>query len=388
VAVLYLDHAASAPVDARVVAAMTECLSDVQSAGNAGAEHGFGRRARERIERARAEVASLIAAPVDSVVFTSGATESVNLALLGAVRAAASPRRHVITSRTEHRAGLGACAQLEREGVAVTYLTPARDGRISAKDVLAAVGPDTVLASLMLVNNETGVRQELGGLGAELQARGILLHVDAAQAAGRVPLDVGVLGADLVSLSAHKIHGPTGVGALYVRRRPRPALAPLAHGGGQEAGLRPGTPATHQIVGMGRAYALAAELFDAETARLFELTERLWRGIAPVGAIHRNGHASERAPHILNVSVEGVDGESLIAGLDSLAVSSGAACGAGSDQGSYVLRALGHDPLLARASLRLSLGRPSTVEEVDAAAGVIAGEIRRLRALAPRAQHG
>jgi cysteine desulfurase len=388
VAVLYLDYAASAPVDARVVAAMTECMTDAQSAGNAVAEHGFGRRARERIERARAEVAGLIAAPVDSVVFTSGATESVNLALLGAVRAAPGPGRHVITSRTEHRAGLGACAQLEREGASVTYLSPAHDGRIDAEDVLAAVRPDTVLVSLMLVNNETGVRQELGTLGGELQRSGILLHVDAAQAAGRVPLDVTLLGADLVSLSAHKIHGPTGVGALYVRRRPRPALAPLAHGGGQEAGLRPGTPATHQIVGMGRAYSLAGELFEAETARLFELTERLWRAIAPVGGVHRNGHAMQRAPHILSVSVEGVDGESLIAGLDSLAVSSGAACGAGSDQGSYVLRALGRDPHLARASLRLSLGRPSTAADVDSAAGAITGEIRRLRALAPRAQHG
>jgi cysteine desulfurase len=387
-AVLYLDHAASAPADARVAAAMAECLTDPQSAGNAVADHGFGRRARERIEQARAEVAGLIAAPADSVLFTSGATESVNLALLGAVRATTSPARHVITSRTEHRAGLGACAQLEREGVAVTYLTPARDGRIQAQDVLAAVRADTVLVSLMLVNNETGVRQELGGLGSELQARKILLHLDAAQGAGRVPMDVTALGADLMSLSAHKIHGPTGVGALYVRRRPRPALAPLAHGGGQEGGLRPGTPATHQIVGMGRAYALAAELFAGESARLFELTERLWRGIAPLGGIHRNGHPTQRAPHILNVSVEGVDGESLIAGLDALAVSSGAACGAGSDQGSYVLRAMGHDPQLARASLRLSLGRGSTFEEVDAAIGIIAAEVRRLRALAPRVQLG
>jgi len=240
----------------------------------------------------------------------------------------------------------------------------------------------------MLVNNETGVHQSLSGIAEALHARDILLHADAAQAAGRVPVDVAALGVDLMSLSAHKIHGPTGVGALYIRRRPRPALVPLAHGGGQESGLRPGTPATHQIVGMGRAYALAGEMFAAETARLYELTERLWRGISAVGGVRRNGHATERAPHIVNVSVEGVDGESLIAGLESLALSSGAACGAGSDQGSYVLRALGCEPNLARASLRLSLGRPSTAEEVDAAVATITAEIDRLRALAPRVGRG
>jgi cysteine desulfurase len=377
---LYFDHAATTPVDPRVAAAIGDCLA--AAPGNPSATHAAGRAARERIEAARAEVASLIGAPPASIVFTSGATEADNLAILGAVRAA-GPGRHVLTLRTEHRAVLDPCRRLEREGHRLTLLTPASDGRIDPGAVGAALRAETALVSVMLVNNETGVVQDIAAIAAECHRRGALLHVDAAQAAGRVPIDVGALDADLVSLSAHKIHGPAGVGALYVRRAPRPALAPLVLGGGQEAGLRAGTLPVHQVVGMGVAYRLAGELAAAECAALLALRERLWTGLARLPGVLLNGAPQARAPHILSVSFEGVDGEALLAGLGALTVASGAACGAESGEPSYVLRALGRDDTLAQASLRFSLGRGSTAAGVDAAIATVHGAVARLRALAP-----
>ncbi|MEI8297061.1 MAG: aminotransferase class V-fold PLP-dependent enzyme [Pseudomonadota bacterium] len=376
---LYFDHAATTPLDPRVRAAMFASLD--AAPGNPSATHAAGRAARERVEEARAEVAALLGAPAAAIVFTSGATEADNLAILGAGRA--RPGGHVVSLRTEHRAVLDACRRLEREGHRLTLLTPARDGRVDPAAIAAALGPTTTLVSVMLVNNETGVIQDIAAIAAECRRRGVLLHVDAAQAAGRVPLDVSVLEADLVSLSAHKIHGPVGVGALYVRREPRPALQPLLVGGGQEGGLRPGTLPVHQLVGMGAAFRLARISGPAEAAALGLLRDRLWSALADLPGTYLNGHPTARAPHILNVSFEGVDGEALLAGLGGLIVASGAACGAESGEPSYVLRALGRDDALAQASLRFSLGRGQSAPQVDAAAAQVREVVLRLRSLAP-----
>jgi cysteine desulfurase len=385
-AIIYLDHAATAPIDPEVARAMAECLAKGSELGNPSSlGHAPGRAARALVEAARAEVAALINARPDAIVFTSGATEADNLAVLGGARGARG--RHIVTSRTEHRAVLAACAQLEREGFSVSYLTPDGEGCIAPEAVLAALRPDTALVALMLVNNEIGVVQDYAGLAEALATRGVLLHIDAAQAAGRVPIDVAALGADTLALASHKIHGPVGVGALYVRRRPRPALAPLLHGGGQEGGLRPGTLATHQIVGMGRAYALARAAVG-EPARLAELRERLWTGLKSLPGTLLNGHPERRAPHILNVSFAELDGEALLYGLEELAVSTGSACSSGSTAGSFVLRALGRSDPLAQASLRFSLGRPSTDADVDGAIAAVRREVTRLRELAPRGASG
>ena len=378
---IYLDNAATTPLDPRVRAVMLAALD--ADAGNASAMHAPGRSARSRIEAARREVAALIHAPADAIVFTSGATESDNLAVLGAARGNRARGRHIVSLRTEHRAVLDACASLEREGFAVTLLVPARDGVLDPAALAAALTPATTLASVMLVNNETGVVQDIAALAALCRARGVLLHVDAAQAAGRVPIDVAALDVDLMSLSAHKIHGPTGVGALYVRRAPRPTLEPLQYGGGQEGGLRSGSLAVHQIAGMGEAFRLAAGEGVAESARLRALSERLWNALVPLGGVHLNGHAERRAPHIVNVSFEGVDGEALLLEIEGVLVASGAACSAESGEPSYVLRALGRPDALAQASLRFSLGRLSTRADVEAAVSRVRDGVTRLRGLAP-----
>jgi len=378
---VYLDYAATTPVDPRVRAAMEACLA--APPGNASSSHAPGRAARERVEAARAQVAALVHAPPQSIVFTSGATEADNLAILGAARASAGRGRHLVSLRTEHRAVLDALGRLEREGFAVTLLSPGRDGLVDPAELGRALGPATTLVSVMLVNNEIGVVQDIPAIAAECRRAGALLHVDAAQAAGRVPLDVAALDADLVSLAAHKIHGPVGVGALYVRREPRPALVPLAFGGGQEGGLRPGTLPVHQIVGMGEAYALARAALGEEPARLAALRDRLWGALGALPGTRLNGHPARRAPHILNVSFEGIDGESLLYALADLAVSAGSACAAGHGEPSYVLRALGRDDALAQASLRFSFGRPTTTAEVDLAAERVRSAVARLRALAP-----
>ena len=378
---IYLDHAATTPIDPRVRAAMDECLA--APPGNPSAAHAAGRAAAARVAVARAQVAQLVGASPAAIVFTSGATEADNLAILGAARGNAARGRHVVSVRTEHRAVLEACARLEREGFRVTLLTPGRDGLVEPAAVAAALAPDTTLVSVMLVNNEIGVLQDVAAIAAACRGREVLLHVDAAQAAGRVPLDVVALDADLVSLSAHKIHGPAGVGALYVRRAPRPALVPLQFGGGQEGGLRPGTLAVHQIAGMGLAFELAGRELASEGARLAALCGRLREGLVPLGGVLLNGHPARRAPHILNLSFERVDGESLLYALGGLTVASGSACASALPEPSYVLRALGRDAALAEASLRFSVGRTTTAAEIETAIETVRAAVTRLRALAP-----
>ena len=382
--VVYLDNAATTAVDPRVVASMLECLGPGGDYANPSAVgHGPGRRARARVEQARAEVAALVGADPSQVIFTSGATEADNLALLGAARFYRERGRHVVTSRTEHPAVLDACRQLEREGFEVTYLKPGPDGIVEVAQVEAALRTDTLLVSLMHVNNEIGVVQDVGEVGRLCRERGVLFHVDAAQGAGKLPLDVGRDCIDLLALTAHKLHGPKGVGALCVRREPRLGLVPLSHGGGQERGLRSGTLPTHQIVGMGAAYRIAAAEMGEEGARITGLRDRLWRGLAAVPGITLNGHATRRAPGILSVTVDGVEGESLLYALPQLAVASGSACATVSGEPSYVLRALGRSDRLAQSSLRLSLGRFTTAAEIDLAVQAIGAAVSRLRAVAP-----
>jgi cysteine desulfurase len=383
--VIYLDYAATTPVDPRVAAAMSACLGSDGDFGNASSGHALGRAAAARIERARAQVAALIGAAADEIVFTSGATESDNLAVLGVARANADRGRHVVTARTEHKAVLDPCRRLEKEGFDVTYLSPDRSGLVPAAAVAAALRPDTQLVSVMGVNNEIGVLQDLAAIGAVCRARGVAFHSDLAQAAGKVPLNVATLPIDIASFTAHKLYGPKGIGALYVRRVARGLLQPLMAGGGQEAGLRPGTLATHQIVGFGVACELAAGELAAESLRLTALRERLWGALVGLAGTHLNGAAAPRVPGILNVSFEGVEGESLVAGLAELAVSTGAACNSASLEASYVLRALGRDAHLAASSLRFSLGRYTSDGDVDRAAAAVCREIARLRALSPAA---
>jgi cysteine desulfurase len=384
---VYLDYAATTPVDPAVAEAMSRCLLEADGIGNASsATHVFGRRVAERIERARAEVAALIGAAPAEIILTSGATESDNLAVLGAARANAHRGRHVVSSRIEHKAVLDPLKRLEKEGYAVTLLSPERGGRIDPNAVAAALRPDTVLASIMLVNNEIGAIQDVAAIGDLCRARGVLFHSDAAQAAGKIPIDVHALPVDFMSLTAHKLYGPKGMGALYVRSEARAHLQPIAFGGGQERGLRPGTLPTHQIVGFGVACDLARRGLGAELPRLQGLRERLWQGLRPLGGVHANGEGMPCVPGILNVSFEGVEGESLVTGLHELAVSTGSACNSASAEPSYVLRALGRDTQLAQSSLRLSFGRFSLPQHIDLAIEAIRREVTRLRTLSPASE--
>jgi cysteine desulfurase len=386
---IYLDYAATTPVDPTVAAAMAACLTMAGDFGNASsATHVFGQRAAARIDSARAQVATLLGAEPDEIIFTSGATESNNLAILGTARANADRGRHIITARIEHKAVLDPCKRLEREGFAVTYLTPDRQGRVDSAAVRAALRPDTILVSIMFVNNEIGVIQDIAAIGALCRERGVPLHTDAAQAVGKVPIDLRVLPVDFLSLTAHKIYGPKGVGALYIRRSSRPLLQSVLFGGGQERGLRPGTLPTHQIVGLGAACELATRKVASDQERLTALRERLWEGLSSLGGVHLNGREAPRAPVILNVSFEGVEGESLVTSLKGLAVSTGSACNSASAEPSYVLRALGRDTQLAQSSLRFSLGRFTTIEDVDFAAEAVRREILRLRELSPASETG
>jgi cysteine desulfurase len=365
---------------------MASCLTAAGDFGNASsATHVFGHRAAARVETARAQVAALIGAEPDEILFTSGATESNNLAILGTARANADRGRHIITTRIEHKAVLDPCKRLEREGFSVTYLTPDRQGRVDPEALRAAFRPDTLLVSIMYVNNEIGVIQDLGAMGALCRERAVAFHTDAAQAVGKTPIDLRALPVDFLSLTAHKIYGPKGVGALYVRRTSRPLLQPLMFGGGQEKGLRPGTLATHQIVGLGAACELAARQVALDQERLFALRERLWQGIARLEGVHLSAAGAPRVPGILNVSFEGVEGESLVTGLKELALSTGSACNSASAEPSYVLRALGRDTQLAQASLRFSLGRFTTATDVDVAVEAVSREVTRLRELSPAA---
>jgi cysteine desulfurase len=380
---IYLDYAATTPLDPAVIAAMTECLAAEGGRGNPASLHGWGRRASARIETARAEVAALIGAAAEDIVFTSGATESDNLAVLGAARAAADRGRHLVSTRIEHKAGLDPCRRLQKEGFAVTLLAPDRTGRIDPRALAAALRPETVLVSVMWVNNETGVIQDVEAIGALCRERGILFHTDAAQAVGKVPMALRELPIDLMSFTAHKLYGPKGIGALYVRTGVRARLQPLLYGGGQERGLRPGTLPTHQIVGFGAACTLARAALAHEPQRIAALRDRLWAQLEPLGGVHLNGGGAPRVAGLLNVSIEGVEGESLVTGLPDLAVSTGSACNSASAEPSYVLRALGRNTELAQSSLRFSLGRFSHPADIEAAAAAVRREVTRLRALSP-----
>jgi cysteine desulfurase len=385
---VYLDNAATTPVDPRVAVPMSQMLTATGGHGNPSSiGHSYGRRARDWVEAARSQVANLIAARPEGLVFTSGATESNNLAILGAARFAATPdksgKRHLITSRTEHKAVLGPMQQLEREGFEVTYLKPDVAGIVHAEQVASALRDDTLLVSLMHVNNEIGVVQDVASVGQMCHERGALLHVDAAQSVGKLPINVEAMQIDLLSMTAHKMYGPKGIGALYVRPKPPLGLKPLVFGGGHEQGVRSGTLPVHQIVGFGLACDLAGADREADTQRIYELRKRLWNGLHALGGVELNGHPTQCLPGILNVAFHGVEGESLYLSIRDLAVSSGSACSSDSDEASYVLRALGRSDQLAGSSVRFSLGRFTTLAEIDVALAVIGRELPRLRELTP-----
>jgi cysteine desulfurase len=381
---IYLDYAATTPVDPRVAAAMVECLTLDGDFGNpASTTHAYGARAAERVEHARAQVAALIGADAREVVFTGGATEANNLCLLGVARANADRGKHIVSARTEHRAVLDPCRQLEREGFRVTYVKPSADGRCDPTEIAKALEPATQLVSIMHANNEIGVINDIAAIAAHCAARGVLLHTDACQTVGKIEFDVAALGVDFAAVSAHKLYGPKGVGALYVRERARPKIAPLVFGGGHERGLRSGTVATHQVVGFGVAAELARSELAAEAARVRELRDLLLTRFEGLGRLHVNSSSVQGLPGLLNVSFEGIEGESLVTGLDEIAVSTGSACSSATREPSYVLRALGRSPELAQSTLRISFGRYSARQDVDVAARAIQREVSRLRAIAP-----
>ncbi|HEY3646226.1 MAG TPA: IscS subfamily cysteine desulfurase [Gammaproteobacteria bacterium] len=379
---IYMDYAATTPLDPKVAAKMAGHLTLDGVFANPASIHAPGRAARAAVEEARGQVAALVGASPDEIVFTSGATESDNLAIKGLAYFRHSKGRHIITSRIEHKAVLDACKQLEKEGFEVTWLKPDADGLIQPAAVQQALRPDTILVSLMHANNELGVLNDIAAIGKLVRAHGAAFHVDAAQSAGKLPIDLKQLDVDLMSFAAHKVYGPKGMGALYVRREPKVNLEPLIHGGGHEQGLRSGTLATHQIVGMGEAFHLARELMGSEDPRLTGLRERLWKALQQIPGVVLNGHPVQRLPGILNVSFPQVEGESLLYACEGLAISSGSACNAADREPSYVLRALGRDDQLAGASLRFSLGRFSSEAEVDAAARLVVEQYRRLTSLA------
>jgi len=376
---IYLDYAATAPVDPAVGAAMAECLR--HEFGNPSSQHAAGRRARRLVEAARAAVGARVGAPAERLVFTSGATESNNLALNGVLKRSRGRGVHLVTSRIEHKSVLDVAHALEANGVAVTYVAAMTGGYVEPERVIEAITPDTQLVSIMHVNNETGVIQDIAAIGAACRQRGVLFHVDAAQSAGKLTLDLAAWPVDLCSLTAHKLCGPKGVGALYVA--PRATLQPQMLGGEQERGLRAGTLATPQIVGMGKAYELAEP--DREAPRLAALRDRLWQELQVIAGARQNGDPGRRAAHVLNVSFPGVEGESLRFELRDLAVSAGSACAADSPEASHVLTGMGLGDTLAGSSLRFSVGRFTTEDEVLAAAKRVAAGVERLRSLAKSA---
>ncbi|WP_315313237.1 IscS subfamily cysteine desulfurase [Pantoea vagans] len=379
---IYLDYAATTPADPRVASKMMQFLTLDGTFGNpASRSHRFGWQSEEAVDVARNQIAELVNADPREIVFTSGATESDNLAIKGAAHAHQARGKHIITSQTEHKAVLDSCQQLEREGFDVTYLTPAANGIVSPDQLRAALRDDTILVTLMHVNNETGVIQDIAAFGELCREREILFHVDATQSVGKLPIDLSQLPVDLMSFSAHKLYGPKGIGALYVRRKPRVLIAAQIHGGGHERGMRSGTLPVHQIVGMGEAYRIAAEERETEMTRLQALRDRLWQGISVLPDVTLNGDPHQRAPNILNISFADVEGESLIMALKDLALSSGSACTSASLEPSYVLRALGVSEELAHSSLRFSLGRFTTEEEIDYAIALVQKSVTRLRAL-------
>ena len=381
---IYLDYASTTPVDPRVVAKMQECLSLEGNYGNpASRSHEFGWKAEESVEEARANVASLVNCDHREIVWTSGATESDNLAIKGAARFYRKKGNHVITSKLEHKAVLDSCRQLEREGFEVTYLDPDAKGIIKPEELVKNIKDETILVSLMHVNNEIGVINDIAALGEITRENGIVFHVDAAQSTGKVPIDLTNLKVDLMSFSAHKTYGPKGVGALFVRRKPRVRLEAMIHGGGHERGMRSGTLPTHQIVGMGEAFKLAEEEMSADNARISALREKFWHGLKDIEEVHLNGHEEKRVAGFLNVSFNFIEGESLIMALKDIAVSSGSACTSASLEPSYVLRALGLKDELAHSSIRFALGRFTTEQEVDYTINLVKDSVTKLRELSP-----
>jgi cysteine desulfurase len=381
---IYFDYLATTPVDPRVAEKMSHCLSMEGNFGNpASRSHLFGWKAEEAVENGRRQVADLLNADPREIVWTSGATESDNLAIKGVAHFYHKKGKHIVTSKIEHKAVLDTCRQLEREGFEVTYLDPASSGLTSPESIAAAIREDTILVSIMHANNEIGIVNDIAAIGEVTRAAGVLFHVDAAQSAGKVPIDLESMKVDLMSLSAHKMYGPKGMGALYVRRKPRVRLEAQMHGGGHERGMRSGTLATHQIVGMGEAARIGREGMAQETLKLLALRQRFWDGIKDIEEVHINGDPEARLPGVLNVSIAFVEGESLIMSLKDLAVSSGSACTSASLEPSYVLRALGLNDELAHSSLRFSFGRFTTEDDVDTAIAQLRNAVDKLRELSP-----
>lgn len=379
---IYLDYSATTPVDPRVAEKMIPYL--VEKFGNpASRSHSFGWEAEAAVEEARDQVARLVNADVKEIVWTSGATESNNLAIKGAAHFYSGKGKHVITVKTEHKAVLDTCRELEREGFAVTYLDVRDDGLLDLDVFKAALRPDTILVSVMLVNNEIGVIQPIAEIGEICRGKGIIFHVDAAQATGKVVIDLTAIKVDLMSFCAHKTYGPKGIGALYVRRKPRVRLEAQMHGGGHERGFRSGTLATHQIVGMGEAFRLAREEMGVENERVRMLRDRLLKGLSDIDQVFINGDMEQRVPHNLNISFAYIEGESMLMAIKDLAVSSGSACTSASLEPSYVLRALGREDELAHSSIRFTLGRFTTLEEIDYAIKLLHEKIGKLRELSP-----
>ena len=381
---IYLDNAATTPVDPRVAQKMSECLMTEGKFGNpASRSHTYGWEAEEAVEIARRQVADLVNCDPREIVWTSGATESDNLAIKGIAQFYQGRGKHVITSSIEHKAVLDTCRFLEREGFEVTYLDPGADGIIAPQSVIDAIRDDTILVSLMHVNNEIGVVNDITAIGEITRERKIFFHVDAAQSAGKVPIDLGEMKVDLMSFSAHKIYGPKGMGALFVRRTPRVRLEAQIHGGGHERGMRSGTLATHQIVGMGEAFRIAREEMQEEHERILGYRQRLWDGLKDMEEVYVSGDLDQHVAGILNVSFNYVEGESLLMSLPGLALSSGSACTSASLEPSYVLRALGLNDELAHSSLRFSIGRFTTAEDIEDTITQVRASVEKLRELSP-----
>jgi cysteine desulfurase len=379
---IYLDYSATTPVDPRVAQVMIPYLTE--NFGNpASRSHAYGWETEAAVEQAREYVADLVGADAKEIVFTSGATESINLALKGAAQFYKDKGKHLLTVATEHKATLDTMRDLERQGFEATYLQPKPDGLLDLNLFKAALRADTIVVSVMFVNNEIGVIQDIAGIGEICRERGIIFHVDSAQATGKVPIDLGALKVDLMSFSAHKTYGPKGIGALYVRRKPRVRIEAQIHGGGHERGFRSGTLATHQIVGMGEAFRLAKLEMATENERIRMLRDRLWRGLSEMEEVFLNGDLDQRVPHNLNVSFNYVEGESLIMAIKEVAVSSGSACTSASLEPSYVLRALGRSDELAHSSIRFSIGRFTSEADVDYTIQLLKSKVGKLRELSP-----
>ena len=381
---IYLDYSSTTPVDERVAEKMMQCLTLKGAFGNpASRSHAFGWQAEKMVEQARGQIAELINADPREIVCTSGATESDNLAIKGVAHFYAKKGKHIITVKTEHKAVLDTCRQLEKEGYELSYLNPRDDGLLDLDELENTIRDDTVLISVMHVNNEIGVIQDIKKIGELAREKGVIFHVDAAQSAGKVPIDLQSLQVDLMSFSAHKIYGPKGIGALYVRRKPRVRVEAQMHGGGHERGMRSGTLSSHQIVGMGEAFAIAQQEMDNEHERILSLRNRLWDGIKTMDEVYCNGDYAQRVAGNLNVSFNYVEGESLIMALKNIAVSSGSACTSASLEPSYVLRALGRNDELAHSSIRFAVGRYTTAEEIDYTIDLVKNSVEKLRELSP-----